>query len=85
MSATPSLLLPERQRRLLGFMGIELYVQRGARGAPDAATPAAEPRAGALYSRRAPAPAERASRCPTSSGCGPTPRPCQMRIGTRRS
>jgi len=58
MSATPSLLLPERQRRLLGFMGIELYVQRGARGAPDAATPAAEPRAGAPYSRRAPAPAE---------------------------
>ncbi len=58
MSATPAMVLPERQRRLLGFMGIELYVRRGARGVPDAATPVAEPGAGALYSRRDAAPAE---------------------------
>ena len=58
MSATPSMLLPERQRRLLGFMGIELYERRGARKAPDAAAQAPMRHADTPAARRAPAPTE---------------------------
>lgn len=51
MSALAASTLPDRQRRLLAYMGIELYVRRGAAaaGAPaPATTPAPAPAAATL-------------------------------------
>jgi len=53
MSATPASILPDRQRRLLAFMGIDVYVRRGAASPPEESASAAQP----LHAEVRPAPA----------------------------